>query len=222
MVGMLIMCMVVAASCMKVILMYLSDSDQTHMAEEKEVVYIAESPMPTRTQAGPWPATERKPLGVNTARRAGKRRVKSHVRRLTVTYDPVTKGHCGYMCMLAASGVRPTKAAVQALRTQIADMVYTYYVNNWDIDGYQVRAVVQSTDYTLASYLAQLKHDMWASQMELACAASILNTPVYTSSKDSFRKTGVGAPKYVVRLQDPPLPIAEGAQSLQEHEAIEY
>ena len=124
-----------------------------------------------------------------------------HRRVSTCVMDPSLPNHCAYQCVLKAAGTSPTMKAVQSLRNKTADKVYQAYINDEQIAALDVRAVVQASDMTLQAYLAAVRHTQWASAVEIAFAAQIVNISIAIKTKDTEVVLG-NVPKYAIKLKN--------------------
>ena len=86
-------------------------------------------------------------------------------------YDPPAQHHCGFAGVLWIAGKAQKKAAIKDLREAVAQRVYTAFVNDEKVMGRKVKSIVAGEGHTLAAYMAEIRHTMWASIMEITYAA---------------------------------------------------
>ena len=148
--------------------------------EEPEIIWVPESPQPTKTVPTPKTTPLRRRLErlQPPTRRAGKMRLKGHRRAHTHVLDPTWQDHCGYVCVLRAAHMRVCKQSIEKLRRQTSLAVTQGFLNDEWCAGLSVRKVVMNTHMTLAQYAAQVSHRLWASQVELHYDAKSLNVTV--------------------------------------------
>ena len=149
------------------------------------IVHIMDSPSPTKHATTPFgSATRRTPC---SATRAGRKRVSMHSRPSTRKHNTSLPNHCGYSCVIAASGAKPTLKRIQTLRNQTADIVKEHFLCNSMLGGKYMKEVVACEDLNLSSYVAQIRHQQWASAAELEGACMALNISMHM--RDSEGKT---------------------------------
>ena len=171
----------------------------------RSAIYVPESPMPTRTPSSPFKPTptatkeRRRPIA---ARRGGRRRWCMHARRATLLHNPTLPNDCAFECVLLCAGQRPTKSAIDRLRVETATRVKEAYVNDDIIAGARVREVVSSTHLTLEAYTTRLKHDMWASMVEVIIALDIVGASAFLSMSKGTPITRWGKqPHHIIQLR---------------------
>ena len=212
--GIRVLCMGIVAMCLAIILvatsvqlMYAVKMAWTRvmqtakhacskgMTDPKDVVFVQESPQPTRTMSSPWPMTPT--LRLRPLRRGGRRRWSPHRRATTLKYDPPAQHHCGY------AGVKAQKkGTIKDLREAVAQRVYTAFVNDEKVMGREVKSIVASEGHTLAAYMAEIRHTMWASIMEITYAAEHMGINVVINMGREGMHV-VGDPKkaqFIIRL----------------------
>ena len=196
-------CSLLAAALLVMILLIISEKAKYEREEEmkararkSEVVYVAESPIPTMNMSSPRPSPF---LTHKKMRRAGRRRVPMHRRHLTLTFNPKLQNHCGYECILRAASIHPTRANVRDLRKRVADQVWKRRVDGVPVLGMSMHDIIAKEQMSLAAYYHATCRDMWASQAELAIAAELEGIAVDFISNESYVKLGQGVVKYAIK-----------------------
>ena len=161
-----------------------------------EVILIAESPQPTRRHCTPCGERNRSPM--SPARRAGKRRIGKHALRLSRLYNPGIPHHCGYMCILKAEGKSVGLRAIKRLREDTAEEIYKLYVTYGTVNGINACDIVQQSHMTLAAYQADVRHQQWASSLELAVACDLMGLDIAIKGPQGYLI--IGKPKHVIVL----------------------
>ena len=169
-------------------------------ASKGEPILVPESPVPTRSARLMTSETHRKMNeSYRARRRGGSRRYSSHRRCTTKSYDPPSLHDCGFACILKAAGYQVNAHEVEKLREKVAARVYKAYLDDEIVHDMSVRNMIQSTDHTLAAYLAKLRYTLWASPIELCFAADALHVDIAISIKGSMIHHGA-KPRFIVRL----------------------
>ena len=197
----------VAAGCllaagilvMKMITMLGSYAYKVWQRECQEVIYIQESPPPTRTRSSPKSSRRGAPA---SARRAGKKRLPSHKRAHTLHMDPRLPGHCGYACALHVAGLKESLQNVRIIRRLAAKVIQQAFLHDMELGGKRVREVVALQGDNLKSYLAKVEDSMWASSLEVAASLSALGVSCYYKEKSLQMRMGHGPCNYIICLRN--------------------
>ena len=184
---------------------------ENHSKRHEDIVWVEESPIPTRRfSTSPWPQTTKKHAARSAERgggigrtstraymqkktklyslrtfacmrRAGLRRYASHCRMHTRAYNPRTRTDCAYMCVLKAASLPSSSEAIQALRLATSDIIREHFIQDKYLAGVRVGDVINDSHETLAAYLAHIKHNQLASQIEVAAAAQATGVSICLS-----------------------------------------
>ena len=171
----------------------------THEVQQSmEIIEVDSSPEPTRTTCSPFWQTTPSPRR-RRARRAGRQRLASHTRKSTRTYNPKLPHHCAYQCLLKVAGLSVKPAKVMELRSSTADALYVAYTESQVLYGIDARETVQASGHTLRAYMADIRHQQWASALEVALAANILDISLFIMDGQQMIKIG-NKPAFAIRL----------------------
>ena len=152
-----------------------------------DVTYVDSSPEPTKHQLStPWPPTPTPKRRMRAGRRTSAARLPVHRRHTTKQYDPPTKKHCGVMTVLKAAQMGTSKEQILQARNALAMRLQKDYLDDKTHYGTSIKALVQSTDEYLASYIAKLKHDMLLAPVEVLMLAEELHIPLKLKTKDQI------------------------------------
>ena len=122
--------------------------------------------------------------------------------RSTLRYNPCLPRHCGYQCILRASGRKATLSQVKRLRAHVSQRLQQAYLMNETVSGVHICSIVQQSDMTLQSYIHDIAMQQWVSQAELAIAAELQKLSVWIANGKSWLKLGEGTPSFVIVLVD--------------------
>ena len=177
--------------------------DKTEGLLPKEDTHeVFDSPEPTRLPCSPFPPTptpKRRP-----ARRAGAARIAAHTRLCAKVGGPKQKGHCGYVCVLQACGVRPTHKKIMELREKTACVVGDYIVQDKVLGGREARQLPVEAEQSYYAYLADVRGRQWSStaELEAACMAMNIQLQVQEGSRLITLNEGDQAKPYRIRMRD--------------------
>ena len=132
---------------------------ETSVASAGEVVFVQESPQPTRTLTSlftPTPSLARR-RRLLCAERGGGRRIKTHSRMRTRMHNPSLPHHCGYSCALKASRRRVTLAKIAKLRHEVALRIQQAFYNNETRANVNIQKLVLSCANDLEQYLMHVR-----------------------------------------------------------------
>ena len=93
------------------------------VGKKEEVVYVAESPPPSKQMTSPFQPTPKIATRLRKALRAGSARACVHEKRTCRAYSPRTLNDSGIMV-----GMHPSKMRIEGLRALIASMVHDMYI----------------------------------------------------------------------------------------------
>ena len=190
----LVCCARIAMWCFHYIVQVWSEQgDDVCGRLENEVVYVMESPLPTKRST--TPKTRPSPF-LEPARRGGKRRYRAHARRCTHAFDPPQAHHCGYSCCLKAANRRPTKANIKRLRKMTASLFESYYWNGKSVLGMNLDDLISEHD-SIQTYLDAMRGTQWASRYELYLALQVLGTSAYIDDGDAMYQIGHNPSKII-------------------------
>ena len=168
---------------------------------KSEVQIIEESPPPTRNSKLMSSESHRRMAqSFRARRRGGKRRFGAHRRSMTRTFNPISENDCGFACLVKASGHVPTKKNIEKVRYIASQRVKEAFLADMKVHGESVRDMVASTGHNLASYVASLQWDMWASPIDLCLAARDMNLSIAIATSANIIKEG-GRASHVVKLE---------------------
>ena len=126
--------------------------------EQEKVIYVPESPQPTRSaKLLSSESHKRMAQSFRARRRGGNRRYGMHRRSVTRVFDPPSENDCGFACVLKAAGQACTMKRIHGLRQKTADRVYMAYIHDEKYGGLSVKDMIAESGHTLAAYLAMLK-----------------------------------------------------------------
>ena len=160
-------------------------------AKRVEVIVVEESPPPTRRAVTP----------TSCVRRAGSRRLPSHRRALTCSYNPSLKNHCGFQVVLRAAAQGTGKKDVRRLRQATAAKLAEAYERDEQVHGISIRDLVHCSGGTLEQYLEALKTSLWASEVEMHLAAKVKQVSIWYKDDKKITKIGEGKSSGVAVLR---------------------
>ena len=164
-----------------------------HEGNVQEVVYVEESPPPTRMPSTPsssvFGTVRRRP---KRAGWRGSQRRPTHRRKETRRFDPALANHCGFQCVLRAAKRQCGIEAVRELRRQVAGKIYEKRVCGESVCGVDIHHLIVKEGLTLEAYCQRMREDMWASCVELSLAADIMGISLVYSDKGKKMKIGHG------------------------------
>ena len=167
---------------------------------ETDIIWIMESPPPSRSEAGPYPMTQSRPR--KRAYRAGRARVGMHRRPMTRSYNPKAPNHCAYQSILRAMH-RPTNMrAIQDLRDEVAIAFQKAYEENRSVLGFDLQELVIEENKSLHEYVQSIREQQWASQVEVALAAECAHASLLLCVKNQCTRLGQGEVRYALMYKD--------------------
>ena len=176
---------------------------RTETPTEVEVVYIPESPVPTRHAYDPRddPKTAKKRTPVS-ARRAGSRRLPLRCHRTRFLYSPRLQDDCGYAAVMKIAGKKKiSKLAVASLRSKVACRFESAYLAGEVVAGYSVKQLVVEQELNLQSYLEATRQSQWASVVELHFACQQLGVSALYFQGKAVKLIGKGPLKGGISLR---------------------
>ena len=156
-----------------------------------EVIDVMESPEPTKRPSTPFPES---PWTSRTRRRAvrrgGLRRWSSHRRATTRIFDPSLPNECAYQCLLRVAKMSVKSRNVKVLRARTAELIQEAFMKEETIAGLYVPFFIQESGMSLLNYVEAVSRSQWASVLEVACAAKVLEVDVSIKTPDAVVNIG--------------------------------
>ena len=167
--------------------------------EETEVIWVEDSPQPTKSKPTPKSRMRRLPV---PAIRGGNRRLCGHVRKVTLWYNPSQRNHCAYACALRLAGKRITKVSISTLRKMTSEIIVDAYNKKENKGNLNVFDVVTESGVQIGDYAKQIRKNQWASPAELSAALEALECAAYLHIGKQRQVIGQGQPQHTIRLCD--------------------
>ena len=190
----LAICAAIFMAASSYVVMYIREM-RAYYVRSREIIVIEDSPMPTKRMVTP---RSRTPM---SATRAGRSRVRKHVRACTRVFNPKRKGHCAFKAILHAAGVQTTMKSISTLRAKTAELFEQACIHDEEIAGVRARDLVVQEGLTLAAYKVRVSEDMWASVVEAALAAKVVGISLIHKHKEQQVCIGEGPLKGLLHLK---------------------
>ena len=183
----------------------VSAHDMDEKKKVTEIILIEESPLPTRNDSSPRASP---PLS-RRARRGGRRRFRSHVRSCTLSFNPGLPHHCGFQAVLRAAGRAADLPSVMNLRDRVVEEIVRARLQGEQIANVDVHDMLRAEGMSLQAYAASMRHNMWASKVEIAAAAHLLGIAVAYKMGKNMETLGDGKPSYCIILKNEHFKLAK-------------
>ena len=144
------------------------------MVRKPEVIYVCDSPKPSRHTFEPTSSPYTTRPRRSSAEWRGGRRAGGHRRHTSFKYDPVSQDDCAYQGKFVFAGLLPTPAAVRMLRQEVARRLRVAHEQKRTWCGVDVEFLMQEKSMGIDDYIAETRMRMWAPPIEVLLMAEAL------------------------------------------------